>query len=92
MMIILGVSEYCSQMEIHLLKKLKHPNIVKYIDTIRSETALNIVIEYVENGSLASLVKKFGGGFPETLVAIYISQILKGLDYLHSQGVIHRCV
>ncbi|SPQ96539.1 non-specific serine/threonine protein kinase [Plasmodiophora brassicae] len=76
--------------EIQLLKKLKHPNIVKYIDTIRTESALHIVIEYVENGSLANLVKKFGGGFPETLVAIYISQVLKGLDFLHAQGVIHR--
>lgn len=82
--------DYCSQTEIQLLKKLKHPNIVKYIDTIRTESALHIVIEYVENGSLANLVKKFGGGFPETLVAIYISQVLKGLDFLHAQGVIHR--
>jgi serine/threonine protein kinase len=77
-------------MEIQLLKKLKHPNIVKYIDTIRTDTALNIVIEYVENGSLSNIAKKFGGSLPESLVAIYISQVLKGLHYLHSQGVIHR--
>ena len=69
---------------------MKHPNIVKYIDTIRTDHNLNIVIEYVENGSLAQIVKKFGGSFPETLVAIYISQVLKGLSYLHTQGVIHR--
>lgn len=50
----------CHQSEIQLLKKLKHPNIVKYIDTIRTEHNLNIIIEYVENGSLANIVKKFG--------------------------------
>lgn len=36
-----------------------------------------------------NICKKFGK-FPETLVAIYISQVLEGLVYLHDQGVIHR--
>ena len=34
-------------------------------------------------------MKKFGK-FPENLVAMYISQVLEGLLYLHDQGVIHR--
>ncbi|RXH92084.1 hypothetical protein DVH24_021107 [Malus domestica] len=43
---------------------------------------------YVENGSLANIIKpnKFGP-FPESLVAVYIAQ---GLVYLREQGVIHR--
>ncbi|KAL6004187.1 hypothetical protein ACLOJK_004734 [Asimina triloba] len=46
---------------------------------------------YVENGSLANIIKpnKFGP-FPESLVAVYIAQVLEGLVYLHEQGVIHR--
>jgi len=47
------------------------------------------VLEFVENGSLLSILKKFGK-FPETLVAAYIWQVLEGLVYLHQQGVIHR--
>ncbi|KAL0386303.1 UNVERIFIED_CONTAM: MAP3K epsilon protein kinase [Sesamum radiatum] len=49
------------------------------------------IIWYVENGSLANIVKpnKFGP-FPESLVAVYIAQVLEGLVYLHEQGVIHR--
>jgi cell division control protein CDC15 len=43
----------------------------------------------VENGSLDCLIRKFGK-FPEDLVAIYVLQVLQGLDYLHNQGVIHR--
>lgn len=46
-------------------------------------------MEYVESGSLDSLIKKFGK-FPENLVAIYIHQVLQGLVYLHKQGVTHR--
>ena len=57
-------------MEIRLLQNLDHPNIVKYLDSIRSDDYLNIILEFVENGSLSSLLGKFTGnmgaaGFPE---------------------------
>ncbi|XP_042454859.1 MAP3K epsilon protein kinase 1-like [Zingiber officinale] len=77
--------------EIDLLKNLNHKNIVKYLGSIKTKTHLHIVLEYVENGSLANIIKpnKFGP-FPEPLVAFYIAQVLEGLVYLHEQGVIHR--
>jgi serine/threonine protein kinase len=75
--------------EIDLLKNLHHPNIVKYKGFARDEENLFIVLEYCENGSLQSILKKFGK-FPESLVAVYVSQVLEGLIYLHEQGVIHR--
>ncbi len=48
-----------------------------------------IVLEFVENGSLAQMLKRFGS-FPETLTAVYVCQVLNGLAFLHKQGVIHR--
>eukprot|EP01018_Ginkgo_biloba_P027295 Gb_33894 [translate_table: standard] len=77
--------------EIDLLKNLNHKNIVKYRGSFKTKTHLYIILEYVENGSLASIIKpnKFGA-FPESLVAVYIAQVLEGLVYLHEQGVIHR--
>ncbi len=50
---------------------MKHENIVKYIDFIYVDGFYNIILEYVEGGSLANIIKKFGS-FNETLVAIYI--------------------
>ncbi|KAG0501792.1 hypothetical protein HPP92_001864 [Vanilla planifolia] len=77
--------------EIDLLKNLNHKNIVKYLGSLKTKTHLHIILEYVENGSLANIIKpnKFGP-FPESLVPLYISQVLEGLVYLHEQGVIHR--
>jgi serine/threonine protein kinase len=76
-------------LEIDLLKNLDHPNIVKYQGFVKTPETLNIILEYCENGSLHSISKNFGR-FPENLVALYMSQVLRGLLYLHEQGVIHR--
>ncbi|KAL1968784.1 hypothetical protein VTN77DRAFT_1145 [Rasamsonia byssochlamydoides] len=76
-------------LEIDLLKNLDHPNIVKYHGFVKTPDTLNIILEYCENGSLHSIAKNFGR-FPENLVALYMSQVLNGLLYLHEQGVIHR--
>jgi len=76
-------------LEIDLLKNLDHPNIVKYHGFVKTPETLNIILEYCENGSLHSISKNFGR-FPENLVALYMSQVLHGLLYLHEQGVIHR--
>ncbi|WWD09269.1 hypothetical protein V865_007392 [Kwoniella europaea PYCC6329] len=74
--------------EVELLKRLSHPSIVKYEGMSRDEEYLNIVLEFVENGSLGQTLKSFGN-FNERLVSSYVAKILEGLDYLHSQGVVH---
>jgi serine/threonine protein kinase len=56
---------------------------------IPSPTLTNVPSRFCENGSLSNICKRFGK-FPENLVAVYISQVLEGLVYLHDQGVIHR--
>lgn len=43
----------------------------------------------MENGSLGSTLKT-EGKFPEELVAKYMYQIIRGLNFLHSKGIIHR--
>ncbi|THU86086.1 kinase-like protein [Dendrothele bispora CBS 962.96] len=75
--------------EIDLLKNLNHPNIVKYKGFVKTREFLYIILEFCENDSLHGTLKRFGK-FPENLVAVYISQVLQGLVYLHDQGVIHR--
>jgi serine/threonine protein kinase len=75
--------------EAEILKRLNHPNIVKIYSFLETPNTLYFVLEYVEHGSLAGLLKKFGV-FPEHLIASYTEQILRGLKYLHEESIIHR--
>ncbi|KAL0486218.1 serine/threonine-protein kinase [Acrasis kona] len=75
--------------EINLLKKLNHDRIVKYIDHKQSKTKLYIIMELMESGSLLDLCGEIGP-LNEKLIAHFTSQVLEGLEYLHSEGVIHR--
>ncbi|EIW72748.1 hypothetical protein TREMEDRAFT_24503, partial [Tremella mesenterica DSM 1558] len=74
--------------EVELLKRLDHPSIVKYEGMSRDPDYLSIILEFVENGSLGSVLKAFGK-FNERLAATYTAKILEGLDYLHREGVVH---
>nr|XP_010932081.1 mitogen-activated protein kinase kinase kinase NPK1 [Elaeis guineensis]XP_010932082.1 mitogen-activated protein kinase kinase kinase NPK1 [Elaeis guineensis]XP_019708706.1 mitogen-activated protein kinase kinase kinase NPK1 [Elaeis guineensis] len=75
--------------EVKLLKNLSHPNIVRYLGTVREEDTLNIFLEFVPGGSISSLLGKFGS-FPESVIRTYTKQLLQGLEYLHRNGIIHR--
>lgn len=74
--------------EVELLRRLNHPGIVRYIGMSRSEKSLDIVLEYVEGGSLLSALKSFGP-LNERLAASYCARILDSLSYLHQQDVVH---
>ncbi|KAI8070806.1 kinase-like domain-containing protein [Gongronella butleri] len=74
--------------EVELLRGMSCPHIVRYIGFVQDTTYMNIVLEYVENGSLLSTVKAFGK-LPEKLVGAYTYKILKGLEYLHDHDVVH---
>lgn len=77
--------------EVELLKALNHCNVVQYLGSFRTRTDLYIIMELVENGSLAAVIKaQQFGPFPEALVGMFIHQVLQGLAYLHDQGVVHR--
>ena len=64
--------------EVELLKGLNHRNIVKYLGSVQTPGHLYIILEYVENGSLADVVKQSNfGPFPEALVAVHVQQVLQ---------------
>jgi hypothetical protein len=76
-------------MEIHLLKDLDHPNVVKYLGYYTEETVINVFLEYVSGGSVTSALALMGS-FDEILVKSITTQVLSGLQYLHQKLIIHR--
>ncbi|KAI9374910.1 kinase-like domain-containing protein [Aspergillus egyptiacus] len=75
--------------EIELLQGLHHPNIVQYLGTTADDQYLNIFLEYVPGGSIATMLKQYNT-FQEPLIKNFVRQILAGLSYLHSKDIIHR--
>lgn len=75
--------------EISLMKRLNHPNIVKYIGAFRNDVELSIVMEYIAAGSVARLLRRYGR-LPEPVVRGYTRDMVRGLAYLHQHKVAHR--
>ncbi|GAA5863411.1 hypothetical protein JCM1840_007517 [Sporobolomyces johnsonii] len=75
--------------EIELLKDLDHPNIVLYLGMEQTPEFLSIFLEYVPGGSVGRIIRTHGK-FEENVIKFFTLQILDGLEYLHSLGILHR--
>ena len=75
--------------EIDTMQHLEHANIVQYLGCERKEYSISIFLEYISGGSIGSCLRKHGK-FEERVVRSLTRQVLAGLSYLHSQGILHR--
>jgi len=76
--------------EIATLTKLRHPNIVSFVEWGMDEGKMCIVLEFVTGGSLDDVIHQLKEPMPEARIREYVRQILFGLDYCHTHGVVHR--
>ena len=77
--------------EIQLLRRLDHPNIVKLLEVFETETTIYIVMEHMDKGDLYTLLKsQKKGRLSEPQAKPLFLQILRGLEYIHSQRILHR--
>ena len=76
------------ELELIIMKKIKHPNIVSFYSSYQENDSLNIIIEYCEKGDLHQFLN--GRKMKEKHALHYFYQILQGLNYLHSNNIIHR--
>lgn len=49
----------------------------------------NLLMEYVPRGTLTDTIRSHGGRLDESLIQYYTKQIVLGLDYLHSNDLVH---
>lgn len=80
--------------EIEILSHLNHKNIVKLEGIKRTNSNYYIIMEYINGGGLSDCLKKYMDkykkAFPEEIVQYLMRQIIDGLNYIHSQKIIHR--
>ncbi|CAK9438629.1 uncharacterized protein LODBEIA_P28530 [Lodderomyces beijingensis] len=75
--------------EIQFLSKLKHPNIIQYIESFAQHYNMFIVMDFCDGGSCSDLLK-YHKKLREPVVSYIIKSVLQGLNYLHGQQTVHR--
>ncbi|KAK8257714.1 serine/threonine protein kinase, partial [Phyllosticta capitalensis] len=77
--------------ECRVLKDLNHPNIIRLEKVYFSVNGIYVFQELVTGGDLFSFITKRGDfGIPTVEAAVILRQVLKGLEYLHDQNIVHR--
>ena len=79
--------------EVSILRKVSHPNIIKYYSSFLENESLCIIMEYAELGDLYTLIKHYKRHqkfFEEIILWRIAFEVLNGLEYLHSNNIIHR--
>lgn len=74
--------------EISIMSGLSSPYVIQYHGSYLQGTKLWIIMEYCSGGSCYDLMR--AEKIPEEHIAIIMKQLLRALDYLHSDEKMHR--
>lgn len=76
--------------EIDIMKKVKHPFIAQYFETIETDDYIYIVQEFAKNGTLLDVINQ-KGPFSEQEAARIFAQLALAIQYLHKElHIAHR--
>ncbi|XP_051967145.1 microtubule-associated serine/threonine-protein kinase 3-like isoform X3 [Xyrauchen texanus] len=72
-----------------ILTFAENPFVVSMFCSFETRRHLCMVIEYVEGGDCATLLKNMGP-LPVDMTMMYFAETVLALEYLHSYGIVHR--
>ena len=76
------------QYEITFMKQLDCPYITKYYDSFVKDAKLSVIMECCQGGALTDVMKM--KPLDENCATLVLRDVLKGLEYLHGEGKLHR--
>lgn len=77
--------------ELEILKKCNHKNIVQFYDAFMHNEKIFIIMEYCALGSLETIINDLNRNLTEDEIRCIVKQVLEALFYLHQNlYVIHR--
>ncbi|KAF5294843.1 hypothetical protein FQA39_LY00327 [Lamprigera yunnana] len=72
-----------------ILSFADNPFVVSMYCSLETKKHLCLVMEYVEGGDCASLIKNIGP-LPADMARFYFAETVLAVEYLHSYGIVHR--
>ncbi|MCL2006141.1 MAG: serine/threonine protein kinase [Planctomycetaceae bacterium] len=75
--------------EIEVQKELRHPNLVRFLESGQDGSVDYMVHEFMDGGDLRSLLRQ-APILPLDTATTIITQIARAVQYLHENGIIHR--
>ena len=75
--------------ETNLMRGLYHPAVTKILETFETDKYMLIIMEYISGGNLQNFVKK-RRKLCEKTAKILFRQLIQGIKYIHSKGIVHR--
>ncbi|MDR0233172.1 MAG: serine/threonine protein kinase [Dysgonamonadaceae bacterium] len=75
--------------EVHTLKQLEHPSIVKMYASFEEHGNLYLIMEYVEGETIEQYVRRRGRIVESEAVQLFV-EILSAASFVHRQGFVHR--
>ncbi|XP_030236772.1 myosin light chain kinase, smooth muscle [Gadus morhua] len=75
--------------EILIMNSLHHPKLVQCIDAFEGKSDIVMVLEMISGGELFERIIDEDFELTEREVIKYLLQIVDGVSYIHSQGIVH---
>ncbi|KAG5175717.1 kinase-like domain-containing protein [Tribonema minus] len=75
--------------EVFIMSQLQHRNTVRYLGAESDDDKVYIFQQWIPGGSISALLARFGP-LSEHVTRLYARQALRGLAYLHANGIVHR--
>uniref|UniRef100_A0A7N6ATU3 Serine/threonine-protein kinase PLK4 n=1 Tax=Anabas testudineus TaxID=64144 RepID=A0A7N6ATU3_ANATE len=82
------VQRVTNEVEIHC--RLKHPSILELYNYFEDSNYVYLVLEMCHNGEMSRYLKERKMPFSEDEARHFMHQIVKGMLYLHTHGILHR--